>query len=378
MVLSIVFTVISLTPSYVTYANSEIDALNKQIEALEKEQKELTNKISNAKSEREKQEAIKDKASKDGAIVASQIAVLEEKITVMENNIVEKEEAIANLSNDIDENYELFKGRMRSMYMSDNITAISVILGAGSFSDFLAQGEIMKSIAEHDQQLIADLTASKENEEALKAGLDADNEALADTKLAAQYKKEELDRLRSTTEQKINEISQQEKEFKANEAVLKKQMDEVKEEIDDIYAKLEWSGDEFSGKPFKLPVPGYSTITSYYGWRFGGSDYHTGIDFSGANIYRKPAVASNDGIVNYVTTSYTPNRGYGRYVIIDHGGGYSTLYGHLDSISVKKGERVSAGEQIGKVGTTGWSTGPHIHFEIRMNGKHKNPYNYLF
>ena len=352
-VLAVVFTLMYTTPNYVTHANSEIDALNKEIEQLEKEQKALTDKISNAKSEREKQEAIKDKALKDAGIVSSQISVLNEKIVIMENSIKEKEEAINSLATDIEDNDELFKSRMRSMYMTDNVTSIGLLLGTTSFSDFLAQGEIMKSVAQHDKELIADLTANKENEEALKAGLDADNEDLASTKIEAEYKKQELDRLRSNTEQKISEISQQDAEFRANEKVLKAQMTEVRNEIDEIYASLEWSGDEFSGKPFKLPVPGYSKITSYYGWRFGGSDFHTGIDFSGTNVYRKPVVSSNDGVVNHITTSYTPGRGYGKYVIVDHGGGYSTLYGHLDSVSFKVGDKVMAGKQIGAVGTTG-------------------------
>ena len=118
-------------------------------------------------------------------------------------------------------------------------------------------------------------------------------------------------------------------------------------------------------------------ITSYYGWRFNNTDFHTGIDISGANVYGKSVVAANPGRVAFVNTSYTNGVGYGMYVIVDHGGGYSTLYAHLSAIDVSVGDVVARGTPIAKVGSTGWSTGPHLHFEVRINGQHQNPLNYL-
>lgn len=381
MAIVLMFGIMIYTPAQVAYGNDDINALNKEIEALEQAQKDLEDKISNAKDEKEKQTAIKNKAETDIALVQSQIKALDEKISIMENNIIEKEEAIFYLSQDIDANYELFKNRVRSLYMTDNLSMFAMLLGSASFSDYLAQGEILKSIAIHDQLLIEALTVSKDDEMELKKLLDEDYAELEDTKVASEYKKAELDKLLSATTGIIDEISQQEKEFLANQKDIEEQLEEAREEVDKIYASLQFSEDQFSGQPFKLPVPGYtstSNITSYYGWRFSGTDFHTGIDFSGSYISGKPIVSSNSGKVLHVQRTYTAYRGYGMYVIVDHGGGYSTLYGHMSDIYVNAGDIVAAGTTIGAVGSTGWSTGPHLHFEIRINGNHQNPYSYLF
>ena len=125
------------------------------------------------------------------------------------------------------------------------------------------------------------------------------------------------------------------------------------------------------------PVPGFGTITSYYGWRWNKTDYHTGIDISGGGINGATIVAANSGRVAKVNTSYVPGKGYGIYVMIDHGGGKVSLYGHCSKILVSEGQSIVKGTPIAKVGSTGWSTGPHLHFEVRENGNHANPLAYL-
>ena len=152
-------------------------------------------------------------------------------------------------------------------------------------------------------------------------------------------------------------------------------MKDVQSEIDRIYAQNQSSG-SYVGGEFTWPVPGYSSITSYYGWRFNNTDFHTGIDISGGGIYGKNIVAANSGTVIKANTTYTPGVGYGIYLMIDHGGGMSTLYGHTSQLYVKQGDHVEKGQVIAAVGSTGWSTGPHLHFEIRQNGKHTNPLNW--
>ena len=134
---------------------------------------------------------------------------------------------------------------------------------------------------------------------------------------------------------------------------------------------------DYSGTGFIYPVKGYTYISSYYGWRFNNTNYHTGVDFPApANT---PIRASASGTVIYVRTGAGYGRawGYGNYVIVDHGGGFSTLYAHCTSIPVSVGDTVTKGQTIAYVGTTGWSTGYHLHFEIRRNGAHTNPLNYL-
>ena len=129
------------------------------------------------------------------------------------------------------------------------------------------------------------------------------------------------------------------------------------------------------------PVPGHTRITSEFGSRFGGRDFHTGIDIAGAGtgtINGATVVAANTGTVRVTNHSHSPGRGYGKFIIIDHGGGISTLYAHLSAISVSVGQTVERGDAIGNVGSTGWSTGPHLHFEVRESGRAVNPRPWIF
>ena len=143
---------------------------------------------------------------------------------------------------------------------------------------------------------------------------------------------------------------------------------------EEIRAALAGKGDEeFVGGEWLWPVNGYYGITSKFGYRYhpltGVYKMHTGVDVAGSGINRKPIRAANSGTV--LKAGY--NVGYGNYVVIDHGGGYTTLYGHASSLAVSAGQKVSRGDTIAYVGSTGYSTGPHLHYEIIQNGERKNP-----
>ena len=122
---------------------------------------------------------------------------------------------------------------------------------------------------------------------------------------------------------------------------------------------------------FRWPLPGYSYISSPFGSRWGG--WHTGIDISGGGVYGASIVAAESGTVIMAQWYST----YGNCVIVDHGGGYSTLYAHMSSIGCNVGDYVTKGQTVGYVGSTGNSTGPHLHFEVRVNGTAQNPQNYV-
>lgn len=370
--------------------DEEIKDLNDRLDQLKKEEQALQAKVDAAKTEKAKQEAIKAKTTQEINIMKQQISLLEEKITALEKKIAdleleieEKEEEIFNLEDDIAETYDLFKRRMRAMYMSEHVSSLSLLLGAESFGDFLTTSEYLKRVAQHDQdiqtdleQTLANVEAAKAAVEEAKAALEADQEELADTKAEAEETRRQLDAKLSATVAEIQSIEQMEKEFLADIAAKQKEMKETQEEIDRIYAEME-AMSEFVGGTFMLPVPGYASISSYYGWRFNGSDFHTGVDFTGKNVNGKSVVAANAGNVIFTKTTYIPNKSYGKYIIVDHGGGYSTLYAHLSSVNVSVGDYVEKGENIGNVGSTGWSTGPHLHFEVRINGERTNPRSYV-
>ena len=318
--------------------DEEIKDLNDRLDQLKKEEQALQAKVDAAKTEKAKQEAIKAKTTQEINIMKQQISLLEEKITALEKKIAdleleieEKEEEIFNLEDDIAETYDLFKRRMRAMYMSEHVSSLSLLLGAESFGDFLTTSEYLKRVAQHDQdiqtdleQTLANVEAAKAAVEEAKAALEADQEELADTKAEAEETRRQLDAKLSATVAEIQSIEQMEKEFLADIAAKQKEMKETQEEIDRIYAEME-AMSEFVGGTFMLPVPGYASISSYYGWRFNGSDFHTGVDFTGKNVNGKSVVAANAGNVIFTKTTYIPNKSYGKYIIVDHGGGYSTL-----------------------------------------------------
>ena len=151
---------------------------------------------------------------------------------------------------------------------------------------------------------------------------------------------------------------------------------QVQNEIDAIYAELAANASNSSNSSMKdsgfiWPLPGYTTITSGYGARWGST--HTGIDISGGGCYGSGIVAAASGTVIKAASHWS----YGNYVIVDHGGGYTTLYAHCSQLLVSVGQNVAQGQKIALVGSTGQSTGPHLHFEVRINGKTQNPRNFV-
>ncbi|MDR1354238.1 MAG: M23 family metallopeptidase, partial [Oscillospiraceae bacterium] len=164
--------------------------------------------------------------------------------------------------------------------------------------------------------------------------------------------------------------------FIANRDECVRQEEAYQKQISAILAQLKPTSSEYVGGDLCWPVPGYYGITSPYGWRtFGGRrELHGGLDISSHGIYGANIVAANDGTVVFVCRKDSKGWGsYGFYVMIDHGGGVVTVYGHCSQIFVSVGQKVKKGQIIGAVGSTGCSTGPHLHFEYRVNGVRKDP-----
>ncbi len=354
----------------------ELDSLSSKYAELEKKNQAIQAQINKTKNEKDKKLAEKKNLDKQVSNTQQQINLLTERINLLNSTIEEKEQEIIDKQSDIDENYDLFKQRMRAMYMTDKSTTIGLLLGAESFSEFLTRSEMVSSIAEHDQELLDQLIQDKKDIEEAKKAIEASKADVEVSKISMDKKKQELSAMVKKTEAQIQDISQLEQEYLANQAQMQKEMAAVQAEIDKIYQSINSTG-EYNGGVMGWPVPGYSKVTSNYGWRFNNTDFHTGIDISGPSIYGKQTVAVADGTVAFVQTTYTPGKGYGKYIIVDHGGGITTLYGHNSSILVSVGQKVTRGQALTQIGSTGWSTGPHLHFEVRVNGKHVNPWTYL-
>lgn len=371
---------VMFTPVTAYADDSVLSDLNDQYAQLEDQQKEVQDKLNAAKTEKEKQEAIRKNLTTQISTTQQQISVLTSKIKLLETEIAEKLEAIEALEAEVVEQQDLFMKRIRSIYKTSIGTSmLGMVFGIDSFGSYLSYGKYLSRISEHDSALLDDLGSNIEELKAMREQLLADQAELQSTKVTAESKKASLSSQKTEVESTLQDIKKMEQEYLADKAAIQKEMKQIQADIDAIYAAAAGSGSDvdYSKTGFIYPIKGYTYISSYYGWRFNNTDYHTGIDFPApANT---PIRASASGTVIYVRTGagYGRQWGYGNYLIVDHGGGYSTLYSHCTSIPVKVGDKVTKGQTIAYVGTTGWSTGYHLHFEIRVNGVHSNPLNYL-
>lgn len=362
------------------YADSTLDHLNGQYSELEKQQQAIKDKLNKTKTEKQKQEAIRKNLTNQISTTQKQINLLDNKINYLQNDIADKEQRINELSAEVVQQQDLFMKRIRSIYKTSVGTSmLGMVFGVDSLGSYLSYGKYLSRISEHDSALLQTLSDNIEELRTLQAQMQAEKEDLADTKVAAESKKASLTSQKTEVESTLQDIKKLEQEYMADQAAVEKEMKQIQADIDAIYASTAGSGSQvdYSGTGFIYPVKGYTYISSYYGWRFNNTNYHTGVDFPApANT---PIRASASGTVIYVRTGAGYGRawGYGNYVIVDHGGGFSTLYAHCTSIPVSVGDTVTKGQTIAYVGTTGWSTGYHLHFEIRRNGAHTNPLNYL-
>ena len=362
------------------YADSTLDHLNGQYSELEKQQQAIKDKLNKTKTEKQKQEAIRKNLTNQISTTQKQITLLDNKINYLQNDIADKEQRINELSAEVVQQQDLFMKRIRSIYKTSVGTSmLGMVFGVDSLGSYLSYGKYLSRISEHDSALLQTLSDNIEELRTLQAQMQAEKEDLADTKVTAESKKASLTSQKTEVESTLQDIKKLEQEYMADKAAVEKEMKQIQADIDAIYASTAGSGSQvdYSGTGFIYPVKGYTYISSYYGWRFNNTNYHTGVDFPApANT---PIRASASGTVIYVRTGAGYGRawGYGNYVIVDHGGGFSTLYAHCTSIPVSVGDTVTKGQTIAYVGTTGWSTGYHLHFEIRRNGAHTNPLNYL-
>ena len=363
--LTTVFADIDAEMSYLAGQYQDLQNAHKK---LEEEIKATNDKISDKKAQRKK---IKEQIS----VIQEQIDNLNERTTILDENIAMQEVKIVNLQMQIEDNYQKFEYRLRAAQLSGTATNWDLLFGAESFSDFLSAVETIKRMAQYDNGLINSLKLDKEALAQEKILLEADKQEVEALKEETNEKRKELDSKYAQVQDAIDDLNEQVMQSEQKKEDLEADMKEMQMELDKVFKELEFQ-ENYVGGEFLWPSATHTKITSKFGWRTwsnGSKDFHTGIDIAGSGAYGTNILAANDGTVIYVKTTYVAGKGYGKYLIIDHGGGYSTLYAHCSSISVKTGQVVKRGDVIGKVGSTGNSTGPHIHFEIRVDGEAQDP-----
>ncbi len=362
----------------VVMADQKSDLQQKQQNAEQKAD-QAQEKLNQAKDKKATYDEVKRDLDSQMSIVAARVKELNNQVSALESEIQTTESEIKRLTEEEDENRELFKLRMRSLYEENSTSYLDILLSSGDLADFLYRLDVIEQIAAYDQQIISDIVNRKAKVEEASALLKVKKEELLIVKAEADREQQNLQtlidentRVLTQLQNDINKYTEEYKKFEQESANIQAQ-------IRSLSSSPSTSGNtstaKYSGGVMMWPAPGYQTITSYFGNRLHPVlkvyKLHTGIDIaapSGASV-----IAAADGKV--IISGYSS--AYGNYIVIDHGSGITTLYGHHSSNLVSVGAVVKQGQKIAKVGSTGWSTGPHLHFEVMLNGAVQNPLNYL-
>ena len=361
-----------LTPAAALVTQAQIDALKSEAKDLNSQKKELQKKVealtSEISSNRKKKELLDSQIS----VLSSEISNTESQIALYAQLISESEAALAQAEEEEAAQYALFCERVRAMEEQGKTDYWSVLFRATSFSDLLGRLDIVNEIMEYDQRVIDDLKALQaeiSDQKATLEGQKADSEA---AKADLVSKKSELNTQREAANALMKELEGDSAEAKAEMAAIEEEEEAILAEavrLSKLYAQQ--NQDPATQGGYIWPVDS-RYITSTVGGRTSpggvGSTNHKGTDI-GRVGYTSSIYAAKAGTV--IISAYSSS--YGNYVVISHGSGNTTLYAHMSTRKVVVGQRVTQGQVIGITGSTGHSTGPHLHFEITENGVRINP-----
>lgn len=311
--------------------------------------------------------------------IESQIANTQSQIDTYNSLITQQEAALTEAQAQEDAAYQRFRTRARAMEEGGDISYLSVLFQADSFTDLLDRLAMVDEIVAYDNSVVESLAQAREQVEAKLADLRETEEGLEEQKKLQDAQRAEQAAKVSEAESVLSELKRDEAnaqalheaaeaDLKRQEAAIAKKEKEYKAMVEEAKRKAAFT----TGSGYVYPVPsGYTRISSGFKWRncpFHGREHHNGMDLpapSGTAIY-----AVKGGVV--IISTYAPSS-YGNYVMIDHGDGTTTLYAHMSSRNVKAGDIVKQGQTIGAVGSTGSSTAPHLHLELKVNGVRKDP-----
>lgn len=384
---------LSAPPEKAAAVTSEsIKEKEEQINQAEKEKEALKNSLSDIqgiKKELESQRAnLKNyvmELDKNLTIIEERIADLLQRITVKEAEISEAE-AQLEAAIEREENQKIsMMIHVRMTYERGDPQLLDMLAGASSFGDFLNKADFVEKVMAYDRQIWQEYIKTREYVDLCKRQLELEKEILDETKAGVELEQQNLEELIA---QKTQDIVKYETDISTKEQAIQEYEEEIRAQ-EEMIAALEAAIEEekqrilassgvvltYDGGVFKFPMATYTRISSPYGDRIhptlGINQFHNGVDFAaptGTAIY-----AAYDGIV--VAADYSSTMG--NYVMIDHGGGLYTIYMHASALYVSKDDIVARGTTIAAVGSTGRTTGPHLHFSVRLNGSYVSPWNYL-
>ena len=313
-------------------------------------------------------------------------------IEYLEGLIGQKEAQIAVTQKELEEaqqteeaQYEAMKLRVKFMYEKGTSSYLEMLLTSGGLTEFLNKAEYINRLSSFDRKMLDEYIATKNEIAGKNEELLAEQQELVSTQSDLENEKGAMETLIASKEEEINtyenDINNKEAAIAAYEAEINEQTAIIKELEATILAEKKRLLEQnkkaivYDGGQFAWPAPSYKRVSDDFGWRthpiLGVKQFHNGVDLAAPS--GSPILAAYDGEV--VKASYSSTMG--NYIMIDHGDGLYTIYMHASSIGVSEGATVVRGEQIGCVGSTGRSTGPHLHFTVRLNGEYVSPWNYL-
>lgn len=380
----------------------QIASLDADISENEKLQDLWVTKLKNTKEQLDNYNNLLYLQEQSISAKQADITSLDLQISAKEKDIDDTEKEIDELNKENEANLEKFGQVLRAMYVTENNDIFSVLSESSDIYDLLVRTKIMKNVSEQNVKMMDDLKQSIADADNKRIELEGkveqlnglhvkmENELndLEAEKKELQDKQAEEEALNSQYNAEYNTVSQKIKNFENKQNALNNEKEANIAEIEEYQKQIEreiqlaqqGSNQVYQDGDWMWPVETkYTMITTYFGldYLFGKPRTHNGIDISGGGINGSNIYATKGGKVIIAKNTYTQGYSYGKYVVIDHGGGYTTLYGHCSSVLVSVGQQVNQGDVIATVGSTGYSTGPHLHFEVRLNNKPQDPFGYV-
>lgn len=378
-IIMIMFVITPLFTNEITAA--KLDEYEQELERIKQEQKENASKLTGV--EKQIAQYTYDIADLDSKMsqYSKELASLEAKVSEVNEKLEKQEKALQDSAQLYNTAEDMYTTRLRAIYENGIPSIWEILLSSKGIADFFSRMNVYNSILEYDRSLVGNIKNQKEYIDYIKKDIEVQKLQLDQLKYDVEKSTQALNDTLQAKQNKVAELNSSKENLQAISEDLTKKRLEAKKKVDEEAQRIaNESGSNVFVGDFAWPVPNYYVITTEFGEIYNLVDpagsAHTGADIAGSGINGKPIKAMADGTVR--TASYG-SYGYGNYVIIDHGTNttngntYVSLYGHASSLAVSKGQKVTKGQVIAYVGSTGNSTGPHLHFEVYQNGKRVNP-----
>ena len=375
-----------LTEAPTASAAKSKDEIKEQISDLEEESKKLDKEIAKLKADKAAQNKIKSTIEKKIANTQAQINLCNKAINDLNAEIAANEAEVERLEKVKKEKMHTYRCQMRAIHMGNGNAALQLVLGTEDVSSYLTVENFTDLLAVYNERMVNEINATQQEIDSRRAIIDEKIAEQDETKKVLASKRSELDKQVREVNAVISGINSEQQDVQNEQKQIEREIAALEAELAPYVNSN--AGIVYDGSAFTWPVPGHYKITSGFGKRWG--TWHKGIDISDGNVYMAPIVAPADGKViktyNSCKHNYGKSRscgcgsGWGNHVMIDHGNNkgnnYKSLAGHMTKTAVSAGQTVKKGQVIGYVGSTGYSTGWHCHFEIYLNGTRVDPMKY--